>query len=146
MHDHNFFTSQIVGWTKKFFDSPGLDIADDTQDIIAGARPEQLNAWVNGKHRKCLPDFYARDSLREPSLYVVGEAKTGDDFISRHDDAEIQMNVMINFLKNKPEPILIYSIPNKFKDRVINELNTKIYEFKANRIRVEVIDQYFKYK
>ena len=65
MHDHNFFTSQIVGWTKKFFDSPGLDIADDTQDIVAGARPEQLNAWVNGKHRKCLPDFFI-------SLFEIG--------------------------------------------------------------------------
>ena len=54
------------------------------------------------------------------------------------------MNVMINFLKKQPKPILVYSIPNEFVKRVQNELQEKITNFNATNIQIEVIDQFFK--
>ena len=144
MQSHDFYTTQIVIWTKKNFNFPGLDIADDTQDTIAGCRPNQVSAIIDGDIRSCLPDFSARNIIHEPNLFILGEAKTADDFLTRHEDAENQMNVMINFLKKQPKPILVYSIPNEFVKRVQNELQKKITYFNAANVQVEVIDQYFK--
>lgn len=144
MQSHHFYTAQIVIWTRKYFNLPGLDIADDTQDTIAGCRPNQVSAIIDGNIRSCLPDFSARNIIHEPNLFILGEAKTADDFLTRHEDAENQMNVMINFLKKQPKPILVYSIPNEFVKRVQNELQEKITYFDAENVQVEVIDQYFK--
>ena len=108
MQSHDFYTSQIVLWTRKHFNHPGLDIADDNQDSVAGCRPNQVSAIIDGEIRTCLPDFSARNIILEPNLFVLGEAKTADDFLTRHEDAENQMNVMINFLKkHNMEPVHI---------------------------------------
>ena len=144
MQSHDFYTSQIVIWTRKHFNLPGLDIADDTQDTVTGCRPNQVSAIIDGNIRSCLPDFSARNIIQEPNLFILGEAKTADDFLSRHEDADNQMNVMINFLKKQPNPILVYSIPNDFVKRVQNELQEKINNFNATNVQIEVIDQYFK--
>lgn len=144
MHSHDFYTSQIVIWTRKYFNLPGLDVADDTQDTVTGCRPNQVSAIIDGNIRSCLPDFSARNIIQEPNLFILGEAKTADDFLSRHEDADNQMNVMINFLKKQPKPILVYSIPNEFVKRVQNELQEKITNFNATNIQIEVIDQFFK--
>ena len=144
MQSHDFYTTQIIIWTRKYFNLPGLDIADDTQDSITGWRPKKVNAIIDGNIRSCLPDFSARNISHEPNLFILGEAKTADDFLTRHDDAENQMDVMINFLKKQPKPILVYSIPNEFVKRVHNELQEKITYFNAANVQVEVIDQYFK--
>ena len=144
MHSHDFYTSQIVIWTRKYFNLPGLDVADDTQDTVTGCRPNQVSAIIDGNIRSCLPDFSARNIIQEPNLFILGEAKTADDFLSRHEDADNQMNVMINFLKKQPKPILVYSIPNEFVRRVQNELQEKITNFNATNIQIEVIDQFFK--
>ena len=144
MLSHDFFTQQIVIWTKRFFNQPGIDIADDTQDTVSGCRPNQVNAIVDGDIRSCLPDFSARNIICEPNLYILGEAKTADDFISRHEDADNQMNVMINFLKKHPKPILVYSIPNEFVWRVQNELQSKLKLYDATNVQIEILDQYFK--
>ena len=144
MQSHDFYTSQIVIWTRKYFNLPGLDVADDTQDTVTGCRPNQVSAIIDGNIRSCLPDFSARNIIQEPNLFILGEAKTADDFLSRHEDADNQMNVMINFLKKQPKPILVYSIPNEFVKRVQNELQEKITNFNATNIQIEVIDQFFK--
>ena len=144
MQSHDFYTSQIVLWPRKHFNHPGLDIADDNQDSVAGCRPNQVSAIIDGEIRTCLPDFSARNIILEPNLFVLGEAKTADDFLTRHEDAENQMNVMINVLKKHAKPIIVYSIPNEFVKRVKNELQEKIDFFDATNVQVEVIDQYFK--
>ena len=44
--------------------------------------------------------FFARNIVVEPNLYILGEAKTLNDYFKRQSEADNQMNVMINFLKN----------------------------------------------
>jgi len=144
LDQHKFLTNQIILWTKKYFNSCGLDISDDNQDKASGSRPTQINAMVNGDIRSCLPDFVARNIIQKPNLFILGEAKTSDDFLARHKDADNQMNVMINFLKKQPKPILVYSIPNEFVKRITNELQVKKEHFDANNVQIEIIDQYFK--
>ena len=142
--EHNFYTKQILLWTKKFFDHPGLDIADDTQDSkLSSWRPSKIYAIVNGEKRSCLPDFSAINILVEPNIYVLGEAKTADDLTKRSNDADNQMNVMINFLKKEEKPILVYSVPNEILDSVRNKLKRKVLEYNASNIQIEVIDQFF---
>jgi hypothetical protein len=144
LDEHKFYTNQIIVWTKKFFDSPGLDISDDNQDKSCGSRPDEVNAIVEGNIRTCLPDFLARNIVDEPNLYILGEAKTLNDFFKRSAEAENQMNVMINFLKKQERPILVYSVPETIVVNIKNILNSKLKRFDAENIQVEVIDQYFK--
>ena len=144
LDQHKFLTNQIILWTKKHFNSNGLDISDDNQDKASGSRPTQINAMVNGNIRSCLPDFVARNIIQNPNLFILGEAKTSDDFLTRHKDADNQMNVMINFLRKQPKPILIYSIPNEFVKRITNDLQAKKEQFDANNVQIEIIDQFFK--
>ena len=54
------------------------------------------------------------------------------------------MNVMINFLKKQPKPILIYSVPNEIVDKVQNKLNEKIIKYQADNVQSKVLDQFFK--
>ena len=143
--EHRFYTKQIVLWTKKYFNHPGLDISDDTQDNkTSSSRPRKVYASVDGDIRSCLPDFSAINIFQEPNLYILGEAKTADDIDIRSQEADNQINVMINFLKKKPKPILIYSVPNQIRDKVRNKLNEKIIKYKADNIQYEVLDQFFK--
>ena len=76
-HDHDFYTKQIIYWVRNIYESPGLDIQDDTQD---NCRPNMTYALVDGERRRCLPDFVARNISVEPNLYILGEAKTGTDY------------------------------------------------------------------
>ena len=140
---HDFYTTLIIRYIEKFHNSSGLDIADDTQDVGTGCRPEQINAVIDNENRSCLPDLIAKDISIEPNLYIVGEAKTASDFLKRHSQAENQINVMINYLKNKPKAILIYSLPQDYCNRVTNELQKKINLFNAFNIKLIVIAQYF---
>lgn len=143
--EHNFYTNQIVLWTKKHFDHPGLDLSDDTQDIkISSSRPRQIYASVDGEIRHCLPDFSAVNLFQEPNLYILGEAKTSDDYDIRSPERDNQMNVMINYLKTRPNPVLIYSVPNEIANAAWNKLTKKINEYQANNIQYQVIDQFFK--
>jgi hypothetical protein len=141
---HDFYTTQIVRYIEKFYYTSGIDIADDTQEVKTGCRPYQINAIIDAEPRSCLPDLTAKDISTEPNLYIVGEAKTAEDFIKRDSQADNQMNVMINYLKNKPRPVLIYSLPQNYRERVINVLENKIATYNAMNIKVEVIDQFFK--
>lgn len=142
---HDFYTTLIVRYIEKFHNSSGLDLADDTQDVETGCRPEQINAVIDNEIRSCLPDLIAKDISIEPNLYIVGEAKTADDFLKRHSQAENQINVMINYLKNKPKGVLIYSLPQDYSNRVKNELQEKINLFNAFNIELKVINQYFNF-
>jgi hypothetical protein len=143
--EHNFYTNQIVLWTQKYFDHPGLDIADDTQDNkTSNCRPQKVYASVDGELRSCLPDFSATNIFLKPKLYILGEAKTADDFEKRSNDADNQMNVMINHLKKQSKSILIYSVPNELVKNVKNKLRHKIIQYDAENIQIEVIDQFFK--
>ena len=144
LDEHKFYTNQIIIWAKKFFDSPGLDISDDNQNKEYGSRPDEVNAIVNGDIRTCLPDFSARNIILEPNLYILGEAKTAHDYFKRQSEADNQMNVMINFLKKQPRPILIYSVPDSIVENIKNTLYSKLKKFDAENIKVEVIDQFFK--
>lgn len=139
--EHKFYTSQIAKWAIKNFHHPGLDISDDNQDSW---RPEKIFAIVEGEVRTCLPDFSAINIAIEPNLYILGEAKTSEDFNNRLSDADNQMNVMINFLKKQPRPILIYSVPDSIVETIKNTLYSKLKKFDAENIKVEVIDQFFK--
>ena len=50
----------------------------------------------------------------------------------------------INFLKKKPKPILVYSVPNEIVDKVQNKLSEKIIKYQAHNIEYRVLDQFFK--
>lgn len=139
--EHKFYTSQIAKWAIKNFHHPGLDISDDNQDSW---RPEKIFAIVEGEVRTCLPDFSAINIAIEPNLYILGEAKTSEDFNNRLSDADNQMNVMINFLKKQTYPILIYSVPNEILETVTNKIHQKLEKYNATNIRFEVIDQFYK--
>ena len=75
---HDFYTTQIVRYIEKFYYTSGIDIADDTQDVKTGCRPNQINAIIDAEPRSCLPDLTAKDISTEPNLYIVGEAKTAE--------------------------------------------------------------------
>jgi len=143
--EHNFYTKQIVLWTKKNFDHPGLDLSDDTQDIkTSSSRPRKVYASVDGEIRQCLPDFSAINIFQEPNLYILGEAKTSDDYDIRSPERDNQMNVMINYLKKRPKPVLVYSVPHEIVNEVSNKLAKKITKYQASNIQYEVLDQFFK--
>ena len=85
--EHRFYTKQIVLWTKKYFNHPGLDISDDTQDNKTScSRPRKVYATVDGDIRSCLPDFSAINiqyGIHHETKYSTGQhsvAKTVQDF------------------------------------------------------------------
>ena len=87
---------------------------------MAGCRPNQVSAIIDGEIRTCLPDFSARNIILEPNLFVLGEAKTADDFLTRHEDAENQMNVMINVLKSMQNQLSCI----QYQTNLLKELKT----------------------
>ena len=139
--DHDFYTKQIVIWAKYFFASPGLDIQDDTQKIC---RPNTAHALIDGEFRSCLPDFSARDISIEPNLYILGEAKTYDDYIIRSDERNNQINVMLNFLKKHEKPILVYSLPSELANTARNNINEKMRLYSAENVHLEILDENFR--
>jgi|TARA_B110000259_G_C14030231_1_gene406352 hypothetical protein len=139
LHDHDFYTKQIIHWVRNIHDSPGLDIQDDTQ---GSCRPNMTYAWIDGECRKCLPDFVARNISVEPNLYILGEAKTYNDYLHRSDERNNQIDVMLNFLKKQKNPILVYSLPRELAVIAKNKIQEKMKLYGAENICLEILDEY----
>jgi hypothetical protein len=84
------------------------------------------------------PDLIAeeRDNL---GIFIIGEAKTYSDFLTGHERKNSQLDYYLNYLKNKPSGMLIYSLPHSLKNQATILINQKKEEWKLPEIKFKVI-------
>ena len=84
------------------------------------------------------PDLIAEER-NNPSIFIMGEAKTYYDFLNDKKRTNSQLDYYLNYLKNKPSGLLIYSLPHSLKTTAEILINKKKKEWNTLETKSVVI-------
>ena len=84
------------------------------------------------------PDLIAEERSNS-NIYIMGEAKTYSDFLKDDKRKNSQIDYYLNYLKNKPSGLLIYSLPHTLRGEANRLINQKKEEWNLPNIKFIVI-------
>ena len=88
-----------------------------------------------------VPDFSATNHYSYPRISILGEAKTYKDFLDASNRRDGQIDYMLQFLKIKEKPFLIYSLPFQLHASINNLLIEKKVEHSAQNVEVIILNE-----
>ena len=109
---HDFYTDIIVKYFKDNFNWIDFEICSDSKNDYF-PRVDSIKIKNNFTDELILkiPDFSAINHNSFPRISILGEAKTYKDFLEASKRRDEQIDYMMQFLKVKEKPYLIYSLP-----------------------------------
>lgn len=84
------------------------------------------------------PDLIAEER-NNSNIFIMGEAKTYNDFLNDKNRTSSQLDYYLNYLKNKPSGLLIYALPHSLKIRAEMLINEKKKQWNTPEIKSIVI-------
>ena len=138
--DHDFFTGLIVDELKKRFRSQNLLIQSDLKEH---QNPPRDPIYVPGiiKPLNSVPDVYARDDYSEPNVFILGEAKTENDFRTCKERRDLQLDYYFNYLKYKQNGLLVYALPRNVKNILEELIVKKKNEWDAKNVKYIILTE-----
>ena len=139
--DHFFYTQLIVDEIKKNYYSKNLLIQSDLPEHQNPPRDEHIYIEGRQKPLTCIADVYARDDFCEPRVFILGEAKTKNDFKDGCERRDLQLDYYLNYLKYKKNGLLIYALPYKLKNTLKELISEKINFWNASNVNFIILTE-----
>lgn len=137
-YGHLFYVEIIAKYikqkyaNKKFYWMSDLDEHENVP-IISIPNPKKPPPMLIKR-----PDLIAEERS-DSNTFIMGEAKTYSDFQKDHERKDSQIDYYLNYLKNKPEGILIYSLPHTLKNQANRLITQKKEDWSLPHIKFIVI-------